>query len=65
MWLVSKWTLFHFHDYGRKGNHGDPKSHKDRVVGPLSKLPFFMAHKLGGGGGGGGDPNHLLSGMIL
>ncbi len=20
VWLVSKWAIFHFHDYGRKGN---------------------------------------------
>ena len=20
VWLVSKWVIFHFHDYGRKGN---------------------------------------------
>ena len=22
-WLVSKEAIFHFHDYGRKGNHPD------------------------------------------
>ena len=34
-------------------NHGDGKSPKDRVVGPLPN------------GLNGGDPNYLLSGMIL
>ena len=39
-------------------NHGDRKSPKDRVVGPLPN-GLFMAEI------NGGDPNYLLTGMIL
>ena len=37
--------------------HGDRKSPKDGVVGPLPD-GLFMTYK-------GGDPSHLLAGMIL
>ena len=40
-------------------NHGDRKSPKDRVVGPL-RNGRFMAYTVIEG-----DPNHLLTGMIL
>ena len=38
-------------------NHGDRKSHKDRVVGPFQMAFLWLIN--------GGDPNHLLGGMIL
>ncbi len=38
-------------------NHGDRKSPKDRVVGPLPNGHSWLIN--------GGDPNHLLTGMIL
>ena len=39
-------------------NHGDRKSPKDRVVGPLPFMAFLWLLN-------GADPNHLLTGMIL
>ena len=38
-------------------NHGDCKSPKDRVVGPLPNGHSWLINA--------GDPNHLLTGMIL
>ena len=38
-------------------SHGDRKSPKDRVVGPLPNGHSWLIN--------GGDPNHLLPGMIL